>query len=339
VLSGGHLLIRGGKEAPGAALGGGVAYGHQIGNETWRVAGNSFAHHGDAANRFFATLAPHERTAAILPEPPHELVLQPQAAGGRFPGVAVAALAPAAQDAMRALLETVFSAYPDARRRTAFDAIDTNGGIGALHFATYASRGFYADMQPWSVLDAAERARRGDPYWQVWRVEGPGTVVFFKGHPHVHAYIEVTREPARANLGESLGHTPVTLEGEPMRRLLEAALRRATGEPLAYQPPDVPGRFCAGEITTGLAWSLDPYRNGIVVPTFEGRAMAEALRARLTAGGVAIDPGARYRVATIDYAVNEGLLGEPAAVESSASFVRDALVAELRAAGLTSATS
>jgi hypothetical protein len=149
----------------------------------------------------------------------------------------------------------------------------------------------------------------------------------------------VARDPSRLNVGEALAHTPVTLEGEPMRRLLEAALRRATGEALAFQPADVPGRFCAGEITTGLAWSLDPYRNRIVVATLEGRAMTDALRARLTGGGVAVEPAVRYRVATNDYAVDEGLLGEAVAVEPGTAWVRDALVAELRASGLAAATT
>src|SRR5690606_517305 len=31
VISGGHLLLRGGARAMGAAFGGGIAYGHQIG--------------------------------------------------------------------------------------------------------------------------------------------------------------------------------------------------------------------------------------------------------------------------------------------------------------------
>ena len=50
-------------------------------------------------------------------------------ADGRFTGVAVSQLSPAAQDAMRALVETVFSTYPEERRRAAFDSIDHHGGI------------------------------------------------------------------------------------------------------------------------------------------------------------------------------------------------------------------
>jgi hypothetical protein len=195
-------------------------------------------------------------------------------------------------------------------------------------------------MVSWAALDAPERERRGEPYWQVWRVEGPGTVIHFKGHPHVHAYLSIVRDPARANLGESLARTESTLEGEPMRRLLEAALRRASGEPLAFHGAQVPGRFCAGEVTTGLAFALDPYANRVAVATVEGRALAAPARERLARAGVAIEPGGRYRIATTDYFARGDEaheLGTPLAVETGSELVRDALIAEIRANRLAAA--
>ena len=172
-------------------------------------------------------------------------------------------------------------------------------------------------MRAWGALEPAERAQRGDPYWQVWRIEGPGTILHFKGYPHVHAYVQVVRDPARANLGESLGAISGGIEGERMRRVLEGAMRRATGEALAFHADEVPGRFCPGEITTGLAYSLDPYRNHVVVASIEGRAMSAALRERLAAGGVEVLPTQSYRVATTEYFAQESeIFGEPDAVET-----------------------
>ena len=333
-ISGGHLLVRGGAASDGSALGGGVAYGHQIGNGEWRVPGNSFAYQGDALNRLMQTLTPAERAAAILPAPPHELVLQVQRAGAAFPGVAIAALGEASQEAARRLLEAVFSCYPEPKRREAFACIDANGGIGALHVSVYASHGFYADMKAWDALEPAERAARGEPYWQIWRVEGPGTVVHFKGYPHVHAYIEVVRDPARANLGESLATIDGLLEGESMRQLLEGALRRATGESLAFHGAEVPGRFCPGTVTTGLAWSLDPYANRVAVASIEGREMAFSLRQRLVAQGVNIERGDLYRIATTDYYGRQEEFGTPHSIETSPLLLRDALVDHLRAGAL-----
>jgi hypothetical protein len=335
VLMGGHLMLRGGDDG---GLGSGLAYGHQIGNGLWRVPGNSFAHHGDAANALFAALSPAERAAALQPAPPHELVLQPRGAGASFPGLRGGAASETAQAAFASLVDTVLASYPEADQARARACLADHGGLGALHFAVYESHGFYEDMARFRELDPAERARRGDPYWQVWRIEGPGAVIHFQGHPHVHAYVQIARDPGRANVGETLGVTSSGVEGEAMRRLLEGALRRGSGEPLAFYPEDVPGRICPGEITTGVAWAMSPYRNRVTVATISGAAMSAALRDRLARGGLRVEPGARYRVATTDYhATVRDVFGEPERVEPGETLLRDALVAHLRAGGLADA--
>jgi Protein of unknown function (DUF3500) len=333
VIMGGHLMLRtGGEAADGSPFGGGCAYGQQVGNGRWRVAGNAFAAHGDAANRFTASLAPEERARALLPTPPHELVLQVQGARGRFPGVRVGSVSETAQREAERLLDTVLATYPEAQRRQARACVDANGGIGALSFACYEDRGFYADMASYASLPAAERTRRGEPYWQVWRLEGPAAIVHFKGHPHVHAYVQVVRDPAQANVGEPLGELATPLADATLRELLEGALRRATGEALAFHADEIPGRFCAGPVTTGLAYALDPYRNRVAVATIAGAAMAPPLRDRLAARGAAIDPAATYRIATLEYfAGRSDWFGEPSRVERGNTLFRDALVAHLRA--------
>ena len=336
-LMGGHIHVRGGGISPeGAAFGGAVAYGHQVGNLRWRVEGNSFAYHSDAANQLHALLSADDRERAIVAELPHELMLQPQTADAAFPGVRFGALSEAGREQAGRLLDTVFSGYPRAQREQALGCIEANGGTDELHIAYFASRGFYQDMTAWSELGPEERVLRGQPYWQVWRIEGPGTVIHFKGYPHVHAYINVVRDPRRANLGESLGEVDSTVEGDAMRRLLEAALRRATGTELAWYGPDVPGRFCPGVVTSGLAYALDPYGNRVVVATLKGSQMAPVLRERLEADGTRIAPDKSYRVASTGYLVREhGVFGDPERVEKSDLLVRDALLAHLRAGGLT----
>src|SRR5262249_28918791 len=160
----------------------------------------------------------------------HELLLQPRGDGATLPGVRVGSLGEPASAAAARLLDTVLATYPDADQAEARACLAAHGGLDALHFATFASRGFYEDMKTVADLDAGERARRGAPYWQVWRLEGPAAVIHFKGHPHVHAYVQIVRDPARANVGERLGTTVSGVEGEAMQRLLEGALRRASGE-------------------------------------------------------------------------------------------------------------
>jgi len=108
-------------------------------------------------------------------------------------------------------------------------------------------------------------------------------------------------------------------------------LRRSTGEPIAFYGDEVPGRFCPGTVTTGLAYALDPYGNEIVVATIAGRAIGDGLRAKLEEQRVAVLPESEYRIATTDYlAGGNPFFGDPAAVEPTGVLVRDALVAQLR---------
>jgi len=336
VLQGGHLMLRSGGESPeGAALGGAIAYGHQLGNHRFQVEGNSFAPHGDAANHLATALKPEQLARAIQTETPHELVLQPPGAGAKIPGLRLGALEGPARERADGLLDTLLASYPEAERREALSCIEATGGREELHFAVSARHGFYADMRSFGELDRAERAQRGQPYWQVWRLEGPGSVLHFQGWPHVHAYLNVVRDPERANIGESLGRVDAPLEGPAMSRLLDAALRRATGEELAWHGDEVPGRFCPGLVTSGLAYSLDPFANRVVVATLAGRAMAPPLRAHLEAEGLRVEPERRYRVASIDYSAGRPeVFGNAEQVEASALLLRDALLAHLRAGAL-----
>jgi hypothetical protein len=160
-------------------------------------------------------------------------------------------------------------------------------------------------------------------------------VVHFKGHPHVHAYVHVARDPLRANVGEALAETPTGVEGDEMRGLLEGAFRRATGEALAFGPPDPPGRFCPGPITTGLAHAVDPFRESIVLADIDARAMAAPLRERL-----AVAPTGHHRVATTSFLAHDpALFGQPDQVRRTRVLVRDALIAHLRAGALRSGSA
>jgi hypothetical protein len=336
VISGGHLLVRGGGEREGGSvLGGATAYGHQKGNGRWRVPGNAFAYHGDAANRLFAALSAEQQARAVLSSPPHELTLQLQDQRGRFPGAPLGGLTDAGREAASGLLDAVLGLYPAEAGARARAAIEANGGLERLHFACFADKGFYRDMRTWASLDPAERAGRGTPYWQVWRLEGPGTVVHFQGHPHVHAYLHIARDPARANIGEVLADTSVAIQGPAMRSFIEGAFRRATGEALAYAWPDWPGRFCPGEITTGLANAVDPFRESIVLAEIDGPALAAPLRERLR-----LAPTGRHRVATTAYLAGErALFGQADRVVPTHLPVREAIIAHLRGGGLRSAAA
>jgi len=332
MITGGHLMLReGGAAKSGYAFGGPIAYGQQIGNREFRVQGNAFAAHGDALNRFYEALAPAERAASIVAKAPHELMVQPQGAAGEFEGVHLAAVDANARERARELLDVVFATYKTDARADAWSAIEENGGLAALRVAVYPKYGFYADGSRFADLDAAERAARELPYWQVWRIEGPGCVVHFQGSPHVHAYINIVRDPTRQNIGEVLTHASLPIGPAAVRRLLTAALRHETEQPLAYYADEIPARVCAGDVTVGLVRALDPFAEHIVVATIRGGAMSDDVRAQAAAQGIAIDPARDYRVATVSYwAGRKDIFGRPYRVDPWGRSLRESLVSYLR---------
>jgi hypothetical protein len=336
-ISGGHLHLRSpDASAAGVAFGGAIAYGHQTGNKQFKIPGNSFAFQSDLANRIYAALDATQRAAARVADAQVEYVLQTQSGSGRFAGVPVAGMNDAQRAATKALLDGIFAAYPEPAQAQAWSFIEHNGGLAALHVAFFEHKGFYADGKTFAELDAAERARRPDPYFQVWRVEGPGTVIHFKGSPHVHAYINIVRDAGRECVGEAVAQLDATLEGDALRKLVQTALARQTGTELGYSGDEVNARLCPGEVTTGALWNLDPYDNNVSVATIAPEAMAPPLRAALAAQGMqAAAPRRPLRVATLDYFAHSAEeFGRALHVEPAGVSMRELLVAYVRKHGL-----
>jgi hypothetical protein len=338
-FSGGHLLVRGGGTTDaGSALGGPIAYGHQIGDGVPRLPGNAFAYHGDAANALFERLASAERTRSLVPgEPPFETAVQLQGADGRFQGLPARALGEGRRADLESLVSTVLSCYDEADREAAWRCIRGNGGVEALHLAFWTSRGFYDDGAAWDALTAEERVRRGNPYWHVWRIEGPGTLIHFRGWSHVHAAIHVAEDGgARQHVGEVLAESDRLLDGEPLRALLRDALREASGEALAFYPSAIPARVPRGPFTTGLAWAFDPYRDELVVAVVPGRGASAPLREALAAQGETPRDDRPYRVAMPAYAATVAeWIGEPEDVQPTGVPLRAAYERYFRAFGLS----
>ncbi len=335
-LSGGHFHLRSPGALPaGVAFGGAIAYGHQVGNKEFKVPGNSFAFESDLANRVYALLDAKQRAAARVAKDMVEYVVQTQAATGRFPGIAVRELNDEQQAAIRTLLEGIFAAYPESAQSEAWSFIEHNGGLDALHLAYFEHKGFYADGKTFAELDAGERASRPDPYFQVWRVEGPGTVIHFKGSPHVHAYINIARDAGRERVGEAVARLDTTLEGEALRRLIDVALARQTGTRFGYGGEEVAARLCPGEVTTGALWNLDPHDDEVVVATIRAGAMAPSLRAALQKQGMQASPGQPLRVATRGFYATFGReLGRAQRFERTGMSMRELMVEYVRKHGL-----
>ena len=232
----------------------------------------------------------------------------------------------------------MLSCYDEADQAAAWRCIERSGGVDALHLQNFASRGFYDDGTAWADLADADRAARGEPYWHVWRIEGPGSVLYFRGWPHVHASIHVADDAgANQHVGEVLAETRVTIEGEGLRSLLQDALRQASGEAIAFYPWDVlPAKLYPGPVTTGLVWSLDPYDDEWAVAEVRGETALPDLRGQIEAQTGSFDPTRTYRVAGFAYPVSNAywMGAEPVSVERSGVKMRGVLEAYFREHGL-----
>jgi len=338
-LSGGHLLIRGGgMTEAGSAFGGPLGYGHQLGDGVPQLPGNAFAYHGDALNGLVSALPDEARARALVAGAPlFETTVQLQGPGGVFAGLPVRTLGEGDREAVASLVDTVFSCYAETDREAAWGCLGRNGGVEALHLTVWSDVGLYDDGAEWRTLAAPERKRRGDPYWHVWRLEGPGAVLHFRGWPHVHASIHLADDGgARQHVGETIVEATRLYEAPVLRPMLQTALAESVGETLGYIAGGVPARFVPGPVTLSTIWNLDPFDDEVGVMTIRGDAMAAPLRAAVESQGEAIDESRLYRVAMPgSFAGDAELFGEPEGVEATALRTRTAYELWIRRHGLS----
>jgi len=324
LLSGVHLNLRLGSVSPeGAAFGGPQVYGDQRGNERVGLPNNTYRYQLETAQRLVAALTPAERAHVRVARAPAQVIVGVQGAAGRFDGVPVADLAPAKRALAREVVAGILGTYADDSAAYAWQCLERNGGVDALHFADYDE-------------DFEGGRRAGDGPSQIFRLEGPAAVFHFRGEPHLHAFINVTMDGERPlGVGEVLGHNPSVLEGDALRALFETAMRAQAEADVAYYPLDaIVGRLRAGPVHTGDLWVAESWVNDLVVVEAQGADLAPGLAAAMRSRGVVPDARSRYRIATIDYIARERAreLGRIGPARKSGA-LRDALVAHVRSRG------
>jgi hypothetical protein len=241
--------------------------------------------------------------------------------------VPIAELAPAKRALAREIVAGILDTYAEDSAAYAWQCLERNGGVDALHFADYDE-------------DFEGGRRAGDGPSQIFRIEGPVAVFHFRGEPHLHAFINVTMDGEQPlGAGEALGHNPAVLEGEALRVLYETAMRSHTEADVAYYPPQaVVGRLREGEIRESDLWVAESWVDELVTVEAQGADLAPDVAAALRGRGTAPQAASRYRIATIDYVARErkDLLGRVGNAHR-AGRLRDALVAHVRAHGFGSA--
>ncbi|GAA6138249.1 hypothetical protein NBRC116583_19960 [Arenicella sp. 4NH20-0111] len=294
-INGGHYMLRKGLESKsGYAFGGPIAYGQQIGNGRFMVEGNAFKPHGDALHRLHKSLTNEQKRAAYIATPPSELDLQPLGDPSLIPGLSMARISGSAKQAVTQLLHVIFTAYTKEQASSAWSALDQHGGLDALHLSMFTDYGFY------NRHDRYDKNNKATPYIQVWRLEGPHSVIHFKGYPHVHGYINILHDVRKRNVGRTLTFNHSSKQSSGIKELWQKTLRSYTGLPLSFYSAKPNGRLPRGEVTTGSVYCIEPFDNDLVIVDINVPYLNAAARATLLKQGANLN-NAKLRIATYDY--------------------------------------
>jgi hypothetical protein len=318
-MTGVHLNLRlGGASREGAAFGGPQVYGDQRGNEKPGLPNNIYREQFVLAQRLFQGMDAASRKRAMLERAPVQTAIELQGPRGVFPGVPIADLDAGRKALAQTLVERIVATYASDDVAYALKCINANGGVDRMS------------------LSYCERGEDGAiPEAQVFRLEGPGAVLYFRGYPHVHAFINIAMDAETPlSSGEHLADNPAWLDAAGVKTLFETAMRTETGADLAYCPEDsVAGRLRPGRIRSGDIYSLESWQEPVEVGDVHGSVLQWTPLAKLAQSE--IDGTRMYKVATTRYGVGR-LRDELGPVESPQprGMLRDLTIAYVKRHGL-----
>jgi hypothetical protein len=325
ILTGAHLNLRlGGRSREGAAFGGPLVYGDQRGDSLQGLPGNLYRFQFEIAQRLFRSLRPEQQQLALQKTSPVQTDIQQQGSQGVFTGVEIATLSPESRTLARELIDGILSTYPAEDAAYAWECLEHNGGPERLFLSYYAD----SDVN-------------GSKQYQNFRLEGPSAVFYFRGHPHVHAFLNVGMNgDAPLSVGELLGDNPATIEGGKVKQLFEAALQEHAGSDFAYYDLEsVAGRLRKGSIRAGDIYTLESWQDSVAHVEIKGSNLSAAFVAELRGKGIDPDPRRVYTIATTGYVANEAAAEKLGKVESlqKSTTVRDVAIAYLKKRGFSAA--
>ena len=180
VLTGRHCTIRcDGDSVEGAAFGGPIFYGHasQSFNEKPDHPGNVYWFQAKRVNEVFQALDGKQRERALLGDARREqgtrtveLNSKPEELAG-LPGSEMS------RDQKELAGKVLADLLLPFRRKDSEEAmhyIKKNGGVDNLHLSFYKN------------LDIGS-----DGIWDVWQLESQNMIWYFRGHPHVHVWVNI----------------------------------------------------------------------------------------------------------------------------------------------------
>jgi hypothetical protein len=180
VITGRHVTRRcDGDSVEGAAFGGPIFYGHQPGDRGTEPAdhpGNAYWFQALRANEVWKALDGKQRAQALLKESRGESGTDTVKLTGKkrgLPGVPLAALSGDQKDLVRKVLADLLAPFRPVDATEALKLVEAQG-LDNLHMAFFKGQ----DLG-------------GDGVWDVWQIEGPAMLWFFRGAPHIHVWAHI----------------------------------------------------------------------------------------------------------------------------------------------------
>jgi hypothetical protein len=179
VLAGRHVTRRcDGDSVEGTAFGGPIFYGHAAHgfNEAADHPDNIYWYQAKRANEVYQMLDGKQREIALLgdgrPEKENDTVKLSGKTEG-LPGIGVSQLSADQKAHVRQVMADVLAPFRKADADEALKLIEASG-FDNLHLSFYKNQDI-----------------GNDGVWDVWQIEGPTMVWYFRGKPHVHVWVNV----------------------------------------------------------------------------------------------------------------------------------------------------
>ncbi len=182
VLTGRHVTRRcDGNSVKGVAFGGPIFYGHAAEgfDESAKHPGNIYWYQALRANALYQALDGKQRAIALRNDPRREQgtkTVALSASGSEIRGMPVADLAHDQKGLMREVMADLLAPFRKADSDKAMKLIE-DGGFDQLHLSFFKNDDI-----------------GNDGVWDLWQVEGPSMIWYFRGAPHVHTWVNI-REP------------------------------------------------------------------------------------------------------------------------------------------------
>jgi Protein of unknown function (DUF3500) len=179
VFTGRHCTRRcDGDSEKGAAFGGPIFYGHASKgfNEGPSHDGNVYWYQAKRANEVFQALDGKQREMALLSKGREEQGNDTVKLTGKTKGLPGISLSELSADQRGLVDKVIGDLLAPFRKQDATEALSLikAGGLENLHMAFYKAQDI-----------------GNDGTWDVWQLEGPNMVWYFRGAPHVHCWAHV----------------------------------------------------------------------------------------------------------------------------------------------------